>query len=215
MEHFNDGVKSEIRKFMMCVGIPNTLDQCLKMAKNVEVASNFDEHDSNHEIDRRQNLNKQRFTAAENVKNFHRNTFHGRCHVYNNERVPSPQKEIDKLKLFNKRPFPQHVDENRYFNEPNSDHNSQMPPAKYYRYTCVQSKINITPIRCQNLEKFKQANPLNASNENRFENVPSVINTIVPQQSHRPNSPTPSQLSHRPKSPTVLTVPPSQQSHQL
>jgi len=180
MEHFIDGLKSEIRKFMMCVGIPNTIDQCLKMAKNVEVANSFDEHDSNHdhEIDRCKNFNKQRFTAAENVNNFHRNNFHGLCHVYNNERVPSPQKEIDKLKLCNKRPFPQHVDENRYFNEPNSDHNSQMPPAKYYHHA-GETKIDTTSSICKNHKKIEQALENDGLDNDRLENVSNVVNKAV------------------------------------
>jgi len=61
MEHFFDGLKTEIRKFILCTGVPNTIDECLKMAKNIEIANKNDEHYSSHvnTIDRRRNTIKQ------------------------------------------------------------------------------------------------------------------------------------------------------------
>jgi len=86
MEHF------DIRKFIMCIGVPNTIDECLKMAKNVEIANQNDEHYSRHvnTIDRRQNPNKQRHSAAQNIEHFQHNCqlFNDRFHPQNDSRLP-------------------------------------------------------------------------------------------------------------------------------
>jgi len=39
LDHFIDGLKSDIRKFVLSVGLPNNLNDCLEKAKNVENAN--------------------------------------------------------------------------------------------------------------------------------------------------------------------------------
>jgi len=190
MEHFIDGLKTEIRKFIMCIGLPNTLDECLKMAKNVEIANQNDiEHHSRHVnmIDGRRNANKQRVcqSAARNIKNSQHNYLNDRVNVHNNGKLPKrPREEINGCKEQNERVSLQCVDENQYLQETciQSSHQDvafrQWPPAKFYHYAGEQ-KIDTTSPICKNDEKFEQAISSMPSDENRLDNVSTVVNKAV------------------------------------
>jgi len=81
-------------------------------------------------------------------------------------------------------PFSQCVDENQYFHESRkqSSHQyvafRQWPPAKYYHHA-GEPKIDKTSPICKNDEKFEEASSSMPSDENRLDNVSTVVNKVV------------------------------------